>query len=129
MPNLPYYFWTRQELFKHCERQCEKYGCSDLIAEFKEIIFDERWNPIEEYNGCNLIQDKHHPYPPCLKHDFDWLVLGGGYKTDVEFRLNLKRFGTSKKKSVLMFLGVRAGWFFYFKWEKMFKRFKKRKKE
>ncbi len=119
MGNLqPYRFWTKEELYSHCERQCRKYGAENLIIELKKIIFDSRWNPIEDYNGCNVIQDKHHPYPPCLIHDYQWMVEGGGYDTDVNFRSNLKAFGTPKVKSVLMFIGVRCGWIFYYKWKK-----------
>jgi len=123
----PYKFWSREELFKHCEKQCIEYSGEDLITELKKIIFDVRWNPTEDYNGCNVIQDRHHPFPPCLIHDFRWLVEGGGIETDREFKRNLKIFGTSKSRSVLMFLGVRCGWGFYYKWEKMWKRIKSKK--
>jgi len=118
----PYKFWTREELFNHCEKQCIEYGGEDLISELKKIIFDTRWNPMDDYNGCNVIQDKHHPYPPCLIHDFRWLVEGGGICTDREFRRNLKIFKTPKTISVLMFIGVRIGWLFYYKWKKNIKK-------
>jgi len=127
MDNLPYKYWTRDELYKHCERQCRDYGAENLLIELRKIVLDVRWNPTLDYNGCNIIQDKYHPYVPCLIHDFDWLVGDGGYKTDVEFRKNLERFGTSKNKSFLMFLGVRIGWLFWYKWGKKLKKAKKRK--
>lgn len=125
--NRPYMLWTREELFSHCERLCYHYGADDLLVELKKIIFDIRWDPIKDYNGCNVIQDKHHPYPPCLIHDFRWLVEGGGIKSDIEFKLNMRLFDESKLGSFKNFIGVRIGWWCWFKWEKMWKRYKNRK--
>lgn len=121
----PYRFWTHEQLFLHCEKQCYHYGQEDLIPLVKEIIYDVRWFPMKDYNGCNMVQDMFHPYVPCLIHDYRWFVEKGGLKTDIEFRTNLQNFGTSKSRSIAMFYGVRLGWFFYFKWNKMFKRLRR----
>ena len=125
----PYKYWTRERLLDHVANQCEGLGKSDLIPMFWDIIFDSRWNPIEDYNGCNLIQDKLHPFPPCLKHDFDWMVLGGGVKYDREFMEFCKVFGETPCKARLNFVGVRIGWMFYYKWQKIWKRYKNKKWE
>lgn len=123
----PYQFWTREQLFEHCVVQCQWYKCEDMIPVFESVIFDERWDPIVDYNGCNVIEDRLHPYPPCLKHDFDWLVLGGGIAYDIDFRKNLKKFGESPNMTVVMFVGVRIGWLCWYKWDKMWKRYKKKR--
>jgi len=120
----PYKYWTREELFNHVTNQCIEMGNDDLISIFGDIIFDKRWNPMENYNGCNIIADRLHPFPPCLKHDFDWLVLGGGIKYDREFKELCHSFGASKFKSKLNFIGVRIGWIFFYKWSKIWKRYK-----
>lgn len=122
----PYKYWTREKLLNHVAEQCEGIGRADLVTMFGDIIFDTRWNPLEDYNGCNVIQDRLHPYPPCLKHDFDWLVNGGGIKYDKEFMELCKAFGDSKYKAKLNFIGVRVGWLFYYKWKKIWKRYKNR---
>lgn len=108
----PYKFWTREELFDHSIKQSNYYGYiyNDKI---KDACFDLRWDPIEEYDGCTLIQDKFHPYVPCLLHDYTWKVRGEGKKYDIEFRKNLILFGTNKIRAWLMFFGVRIGWLFY----------------
>ena len=125
--NQPYKYWTREQLFFHCEKQCVDHGQEQMVKTVKDIIFDSRWNPKKDYNGCNVVQDKYLPYVPCLIHDYRWLVEKGGIDSDIEFRLNLKKFGTKEKRSVLMFIGVRLGWFFYYKWAKMIKRNKGKK--
>jgi len=122
----PYKFWDREQLFSHVEAQCNYYKCEDLIPLFREIIYSNDWNPIHDYNGCNVIQDKHHPFPPCLLHDFRWIVDGGGLWTDIEFRNVLQRFEVTKVQANKMFIGVRIGWLFYFKWSKMWKNYKNR---
>lgn len=112
----PYRYWNRYQLFNHCEKICIDNNALDLIDELKEIIFSDKWNPMENYNGCNVVQDRFHPYPPCLIHDYRWLVGEGGKMSDIEFRNNLRKFGASKVRSNLMYIGVRLGWIFYYKW-------------
>lgn len=123
----PYLLWNREELYSHCERLCYYYGADNMLIELKKIIFDSRWNPIQDYNGCNMIQDKHHPYPPCLIHDYRWMIEAGGIESDREFKDNMRLFNESKLSALKNFIGVRMGWLFYYKWNKMYKRYIKRK--
>lgn len=122
MTYTPYSHWTREELFSHCKRQCIHYGCEDLINEVSEIIYDLNWNPIVDYDGCTLVQDKLHPYVPCLIHDYDWLVNGGGIEFDRNFVENLCKFGMERWKVAFMFMGVRMGWILWYKWKYLWKR-------
>ncbi len=123
----PYQFWTREKLYDHCVAICGDYNADDMLIELRKIIFDNRWNPMEHYNGCNMIQDRLHPYPPCLIHDFRWMVEGGGIKTDREFRSNLMKLGETFWQAEKKFIGVRLGWLFYYKWKKISERRKSKK--
>lgn len=120
----PYQNWTRKKMYENIVDSCIKTGNDDLIAHYGNIVFDPRWNPIEDYNGCNLIQDRLHIFPPCFEHDFYWFVLGGGIEYDRKFRDRCIQFGSSKFEAKRNFIGVRIGWIFYNKWDKMYKRYK-----
>ena len=111
----PYKFWERQELADHLIRQAMYFVNSNDILYYERKIetacYDTAWNPIEDYDGCSFIQDKFHPYVPCILHDYSRKVLGGGKKHDVEFRKNLIIFGTHPFKAWRMYFAVRIGWF------------------
>lgn len=114
---MPYQFWGRDDLLVHCKRQLEYFDQEDLYYKVKNAIYDDRWNPIEEYNGCSMVQDKFHPYIPCLLHDYQWITGDGGWDSDMFFYQNLLKFGTRKGRAKKMFVGVRIGWLFYYKWK------------
>ena len=117
----PYKLWSNDKLWSHLELQCEVYGfCKKKV---KEAVFDKRWNPITDYNGCTMVQDPLHPYLPCFLHDYGWIVLGGGIEFDKEFIIDNEKVGEiSEKKIEKWFLGVRLGWIFYHKWKKLLKK-------
>jgi len=110
----PYKNWSRLELYVHCSFQAKEYGFD--IHEIKETIFDDRWDPMKDFNGCNLVQDPLHPFYPCLKHDYDWIVGVGGIESDRRFYENLKKSGMLSFKARVWFLAVRLGWMLYYKW-------------
>ena len=114
----PYKYWTREELYLQCMKQARVFGFDPV--EIKETIFDKRWQPSQEFNGCNLVQDEFHPFYACLKHDFDWIIGNGGIEADRTFYNNLKKSGMRTIKARFWFLGVRAGWVLFYKWKKYF---------
>ena len=115
----PYKNWTREELYHHCMKQALEFGFDPI--EIKATIFDKRWNPSQDFNGCNLVQDIYHPFYACLKHDFDWIVGEGGIEADRTFYNNLKKSGMNGLKARCWFLGVRIGWLSFYKWVKLLK--------
>lgn len=106
-----YKYWNRKELFEHLEKQAIEFNVDiDLV---KEAVFSEAWNPVKDFNGCNVVQDDFHPFLPCFIHDFRWIVYGRKNKYDIEFRNNLLKFGYSTFKAVCFYLGVRLGSVFF----------------
>lgn len=110
----PYKNWKREDLYLHCAKQAREFNFD--VIEIKKIIFDKRWNPAKEYNGCSLVQDPLHPFYPCLRHDYDWIVGVGGIDADKRFYNNLKKAGMLTIKAKIWFVGVRLGWVIYYKW-------------
>lgn len=115
-PKTPYkYWWNRGRLYEAMIPQALEFGISTYLL--KQICFDPRWNPVEDFNGCTLIQDKYHPFIVCFIHDWRWITGQGGIKSDREFYYNLRKSGMSKFESAKWFLAVRLGWIFYYKWQ------------
>lgn len=119
MHRTPYIEWSRTELADHLMRQVNRYNLDDRIADkVIKAAHDSAWEPNREFNGCNVIQDQSHPCVACFLHDYDWQVNGGGKKYDVDFRCNLIATGHHPAKAWAMYVAVRIGWMFYYKWVK-----------
>jgi len=87
------------------------------FADLHAIVYSEEWDPAQDFNGCNLIQDDLHPFLPCFIHDYRYIVYGGGNTYDKEFKSNLIKSGFSNFRAWSFYLGVRLGWYFYYKWK------------
>lgn len=118
MKKQPYKYWTREELHKHLMRQAEDHKVERLTDKISVAVYSKLWDPIEQFNGCNVVQDDFHPFVPCFIHDYDWIVLGGGKKYDKDFVNNLLSFGMHPSKALIYYIGIRIAWLFYYKWKK-----------
>ena len=114
----PYKYWTRKRFEEHFLEQSKDYPID--VNKMMMMIYDKKWNPIIDYNGCNVVQDKFHPFYPCFEHDYEWFVNGGGKKYDVQFNKRLLEFDVAEYVAKLMYYGVRIGWCLWIKWKKKF---------
>jgi hypothetical protein len=115
----PYKYWTREKMFENIKESCLKTNNNDLVLMFKNMVFDCRWNPTLDYNGCNFIQDRLHIFPACFEHDYNCLVVGWSNKNDLLFMKRCLQFGSTPYEAKRNYVGVRLGWLFWFKWKKM----------
>ena len=115
----PYKFWSRDQLYALLLPQCLNYGYSEnCIDRIHDMVYDERWNPMEDFNGCNVVQDHHHPFLPCFIHDYRWVIGEGGLDSDTEFYHNLIKCGVSEVRSTIYFAVVRSAWVLFYQWKK-----------
>lgn len=114
----PYKYWTRSELFKHLEEQAVRKGIN--VPMVKRAVYSDDWNPLEDYNGCNFVQDDLHPFLPCFIHDWRWICFEYHKKFDWEFEENLIKFGYPSWKANLYYIMVRLGWIFYYQFKKKY---------
>ena len=116
MPKEVYKYWDRDDLYLHLSKQAIDYGINlDLV---RVAVYDNEWNPIADYNGCNAVQDTHHPDIACFIHDWRWIAHPYRKAWDIEFRDNLIKIGFSKFRAYCYYFAVRLGWLFYYKWVK-----------
>lgn len=113
MSDRPYKYWVRQDFYDHFMRQARDYDFD--VLKVKELVFDPRWEPSDDFNGCNLVEDPLQPFFPCFEHDYDWVVLDGGIDSDKKFFNSLRRYGMDSFKAWSWYAGVRLGWIFYYK--------------
>ena len=111
----PYINWTRDELYTHFLKQSLAKGYD--LSEIRTAVYSDGWDPMTEYNGCTMVQDPIHPFWPCFKHDYNWIVGGGGIEADREFYEDLKAAGFLNIEARIWFLGVRIGWVLWYKWK------------
>jgi hypothetical protein len=83
MNKQPYKFWTKEKLYWHLITQAGEYYANDDNMQFiiKNAVYDTRWNPLLEFNGCTFVQDDLHPFLPCFIHDWRWHALKLNYIT------------------------------------------------
>lgn len=112
----PYKYWSRKQLYSLLLNQAIEFKISP--KQLYNSVYDESWNPMLQFNGCNLVQDDYHPFLPCFIHDYRWVVEGGGIESDREFKNNLIKAGFTKLRANMFFVAVRLGWILYFKWTK-----------
>ncbi len=112
----PYKYWTKKDLENHLRAQALEHGIDTSLV--ISAVYDKRWNPIKDYNGCNFVQDNLHPFLPCFIHDWRWVCMDYKKWFDLEFRDNLIKFGFKKWKAELYYIMVRCGWLFYYRFKK-----------
>ena len=120
MSKKPYKYWSRNDLFWKLREQAVdvSYCDADVLYTIKSACYDNRWNPSEEFNGCNVVQDDLHPFLPCFLHDWRWITNQNTLLADQEFKKNLLIFGYFNFKASLYYYGVRLGWLLWYKWKK-----------
>ena len=101
----------------HCVAQCKHFKQEEYIDKVLEIIADKRWSIQSDFDGCTLVQDRMHPYIPCLIHDYNWVIDKPRHGYDIQFREDLVKFGMPRWKAFIMYLGVSLGRIFYYRWK------------
>jgi len=115
----PYRTWSRKQLYRHSILVLNMYVSQDskdyveICNQLNIACHSIFWNPLLEYNGCTVVQDPHHPFPPCLIHDYDCIVEGWTKDNDLKFQRHCELFGMNESKAKRWFRGVRIGRIYY----------------
>ncbi|MCC5850072.1 MAG: hypothetical protein JJU29_18455 [Verrucomicrobia bacterium] len=100
----------------------------DLTAEQKEWILEaldsKEWDWFEDCDGCTGVSELHWPtkyFPPCLRHDFDWMRGDGGWDGSKRFYELQRAYGVPVWRSALRSGAVTVVWYGFSRWEKRIK--------
>lgn len=92
-------------------------------AEILEALDSDKWDWYNDCDGCTFVSEVYWPnrfFPPCLRHDFDFLTSGNGMETNARFYRIQRAYGMTRVRAAVRWLGVTAGWFGWFKWRNLF---------
>lgn len=117
MRHKPYQHYTRHELKMLLVTQCVNSNQNHFIDRVLDAVNDLSWSPTYEYDGCSIVQDPLHPFPPCFLHDYAWKVLGGGKFYDDQFYKDCIDWGINEGRVKRWYVGIRAAWLLWFKWK------------
>ncbi len=90
--------------------------------EILEALDSDRWDWYADCDGCTLVSEVYWPnkyFPPCLRHDFDFMTGKDGAAANARFYRLQRAYGMGKVRAAVRWLGVTAAWFGWFKWRNM----------
>lgn len=120
---IPYRYWTKPQFKKAILTNLDYLNVPiELHNLWRDLIIEglnsKEWDSLIDYNGCTIVQDILHPCPACFCHDYMWISGHGGKDSDKLFKLFMSFEPMSKAKINRRWLGVRIGWFLWFKWKR-----------
>lgn len=108
------------------ERIVDSFSVLDIgereQAEILEALNSDKWDWYKQCDGCTCVSEAYWPnkyFPPCLRHDFDFLTSNKGIEANNRFYRISKAYGMPRVRAAVRWLGVTAGWFTWFKWRNM----------
>ena len=116
---------------RHSERRrIEKsFTVFSLSPEHRALILEaldsERWDWWEDCDGCTGVSELYWPtkyFPPCLRHDFDWIMGNGGVAGSKIFYDLQRAYGMTRFRSGLRSGAVTVYWYAWAKWAQRKKR-------
>ncbi len=99
---------NRESERKRIETSFEVFGLTTEQREWVlEAMDSPEWDWYEDCDGCTAVSEAHWPtkyFPPCLRHDYDWMRGDGGWEASVRFYELQRAYGMSVWRA-----GLRAG--------------------
>ena len=91
-------------------------------AEILEALDSDRWDWYADCDGCTLVSEVYWPnkyFPPCLRHDFDFMTGKDGPAANARFYRLQRAYGMGRFRASIRWIGVTAAWFGWYKWRKV----------
>lgn len=90
--------------------------------EVLEALDSPKWDWLTDCDGCSAVSEVYWPnkyYPPCVRHDYDFLTSANGMESNARFYRLQRAYGMTKARAAVRWLGVTVGWFGWYKWRNM----------
>ena len=91
-------------------------GLRALVA---EALDSKAWDWFEECDGCTAVSEIYWPtiyFPPCLRHDFDWMRGKGDWAASRRFYELQRAYGVPVWRSALRSGAVTIVWYTWSRW-------------
>jgi len=106
-------------------RIVKSFDVFELSPELRSLIMEaiesKAWNWFEQCDGCTCVSELHWPtkyFPPCLRHDFDWIRGKGDWKASKRFYRLQRAYGVPVWRAALRAGAVTAVWYSWSQWKK-----------
>lgn len=90
-------------------------------ATILEALDSDAWDWFEDCDGCTCVSELHWPtkyFPPCVRHDFDWIRGRGDIEASRRFFRLQRAYGVAVWRSALRAAAVTVAWYGFSKWRK-----------
>ena len=88
-------------------------------ALISEALDSQDWDWFTCCDGCTAVSELHWPtkyFPPCLRHDFDWIRGKGDWSACRRFYELQRAYGVPIWRSALRSGAVTVAWYAWGKW-------------
>jgi hypothetical protein len=83
-------------------------------ALIREALDSDVWDWFEDCDGCTRVSELHWPtkyFPPCLRHDYDWIRGQGGWTASRRFYAIQRAYGVPVWRATLRGAAVTIYWY------------------
>jgi hypothetical protein len=87
----PLQFNKKEKLYIHFMKQALVFDFD--VLKIKKIVFDRRWNPLENVQNFSFIHEEFQPFFPCFEYIFNKKVLNLGVEAE---QILLKKLKTAR---------------------------------
>ena len=103
----------------------KSFDVFDVPVELQDLVLEainsREWDWFKDCDGCTTVSELHWPtkyFPPCLRHDFDWIVRKGDWAACRRF-YNLQRaYGVPVWRASLRAGAVTVAWYAWGTWNR-----------
>ena len=111
---------NREEERTRIEKSFDVFSLSEEHrALILEALDSEEWDWFRECDGCTCVSELHWPtkyFPPCLRHDFDWVRGKGDWVASRRFYDLQRAYGVPVWRASLRAGAVTAAWYLWGWW-------------
>jgi len=108
--------------YRRIVKSFDVFGLSpELRSLIMEAIESKAWKWFEQCDGCTCVSELHWPtkyFPPCLRHDFDWIRGKGDWAASKRFYRLQRAYGVPMWRAALRAGAVTAVWYGWSRWKK-----------
>ncbi len=115
---MPYKNYTNKQLKELIVLQFMNSDCPPYVGEYVNLAFEDSWDPVNEFDGCTVVQDFNHPDLSCFIHDWLWRTGKGGDFSNKLFYKIMRWEGVSKSLAKRRYMAVKIMWNIWYKYKK-----------
>lgn len=113
---------TRDSERRRIEKSFDVFGLvSSDRALIREAMDSDAWDWFKDCDGCTAVSELHWPtkyFPPCLRHDYDWVCGNGGLTGSKIFYRLQRAYGVPIWRASLRVAAVTTFWNAWGRWWK-----------